>query len=90
MLCTPCPTCEGRGFVKSAETVCYEIFRDILRQTHQFDFQQLMILANQEVTDLLLDDESSALAELEEVTGKPIRLQTETAYRNDQFDVVLM
>ena len=90
MLCTSCPTCDGRGFVKSAETVCYDIFRDILRQTRQFEFQQLMILANQEVTDLLLDEESSALAELEEATGKPIRLQTETAYRNDQFDVVLM
>ena len=90
LLCESCPTCEGRGFMKTAETVCYEIFRDIVRQTRQFDFQQLMVLASQEVTDLLLDEESAALAELEEATGKPIRLQTESAYRNDQFDVVVM
>ncbi len=90
LLCESCPTCDGRGFMKTAETVCYEIFRDIVRQTRQFDFQQLMVLASQEVTDLLLDEESGALAELEEATGKPIRLQAETAYRNDQFDVVVM
>ena len=90
LMCTDCPTCEGRGFVKTAETACYEIFRDIVRQARQFDFQKLMILASPEVTDLLLDDESATLAELEEATGKPIRLQTEAGYRNDQFDVVLI
>ncbi|MEM6640860.1 MAG: ribonuclease G [Pseudomonadota bacterium] len=90
LLCTSCPTCEGRGFVKTVETVCYEIFRDIVRQTRQFDFQQLMVLASPEVVELLLDEESAALAELEDATGKPIRLQAESAYRDDQFDVVVM
>ena len=55
LLCQPCPTCEGHGFVKTAETVCYEIFREIVRQHRQFDFQQLMVLAHQDVVDLLLD-----------------------------------
>jgi ribonuclease G len=90
LLCQPCPTCEGRGFVKTAETVCYEIFREILRQNRQFDFQQLMVLAHQDVIDLLLDEESAALAELEVHTGKPIRLQNEALYAVDQYDVVLM
>jgi ribonuclease G len=90
LLCEPCPTCDGRGFLKTAETVCYDIFRDIVRQTRQFDFQRLMVLASPEVTERLLDEESAALAELEEATGKPIRLQAESAYRNDQFDVVVM
>jgi ribonuclease G len=90
LLCRSCPTCEGRGFVKTAETVCYEIFREILRQNRQFDFQQLMVLAHQDVIDLLLDEESAALAELEVLTAKPIRLQTEALYSVDQYDVVLM
>ena len=72
LLCQPCPTCEGRGFVKTAETVCYEVFREIVRQARQFE------------------EESSALGELELVTGKPIRLQTEALYTVDQYDVVLM
>jgi ribonuclease G len=90
LLCQPCPTCEGRGFVKTAETVCYEVFREILRQSRQFECQQLMVLAHQDVIERLLDEESAALGELELVTGKPIRLQTEALYSVDQYDVVLM
>src|SRR5262249_38269722 len=72
-----CPSCEVGGFVKTAKTVCYEIFREILRQHRQFDFQELLVLARPSVIERLLDEESASIAELEEVTGKPIRLQSE-------------
>ncbi|MBA3563436.1 MAG: ribonuclease G [Gammaproteobacteria bacterium] len=90
VLCGTCPTCSGRGSVRSPETVCYDIFRDILRQSRQFEFEELLVIAHQQVIDLLLDEESTGLAELEEATGKPIRLQTEALYTPDQYDVVLM
>jgi ribonuclease G len=90
LLCRACPTCEGRGYVKTAETVCYEVFREIVRQSRQFECQQLMVLAHQDVIERLLDEESSALGELELITGVPIRLQTEALYGVDQYDVVLM
>jgi ribonuclease G len=89
-LCMACPACEGQGFVKTPETVCYEIFREILRQAGQFDLQQLLVLAHQDVIERLLDEESAALGELEVLVGKPIRLQTESLYLLDQYDVVLM
>jgi ribonuclease G len=90
LLCRPCPTCEGRGFVKTPETVAYEVFREVLRQSRQFEFQQCVVLAHQDVIELLLDEESAALGELELATGKPIRLQAESQYAQDQFDVVLI
>ena len=90
ILCEDCPACEGRGFVMTAETVCFEIFREIIRQSRQFEFDQVMVLAAQEVIDLLLDEQARSLAELEEQTGKSIRLQTEALYQQDQFDVVLL
>ncbi|MFB3064490.1 MAG: ribonuclease G [Gammaproteobacteria bacterium] len=90
VLCYACPSCDGRGFLKTPETICYEIFREILRQNRQFDFQELLVLACPEVIELLVDEESASLAELEELTGKPIRLQSESLYAQDQFDVVLM
>lgn len=90
VLCQSCPSCEGRGFVKTAETVCYEIFREIIRQHRQFDLQELLVLARPEVIECLLDEESVSVAELEELTGVPIRLQSEGMYAPDQFDVVLM
>ncbi len=90
IMCESCPACHGNGFLKTAETVCYEIFREILRQHRQFKFDELVVLAHQDVVELLLDEESSGLAELEELTGKPIRLQSEAMFAPDRFDVVLM
>ncbi|HEB81068.1 MAG TPA: Rne/Rng family ribonuclease, partial [Chromatiales bacterium] len=90
VLCKPCPTCSGRGTLKTPETVCYEIFREILRAARQFDAERLLVLASQEVVDLLLDEESTSLAELQEFIGKPVRLQVEALYTQEQFDVVLM
>lgn len=90
ILCEPCPICRGRGFIKTIETVAYEIFREILREAQQFNPEQFLVLASQEVVDLLLDDESTNLAELATFIGKPIKLQVESFYNQEQFDVVLM
>ena len=85
-----CPSCDGRGFVMTAETVCFEIFREIIRQSRQFDFEEALVLAKQDVIELLLDEQAAGLAEIAEQTGKSIRLQTESLYLQEQFDVVLM
>jgi len=90
VLCTTCPTCEGRGTVKSAETVCYEIFREILREARQFDAKELLVLASQEVVDLLVDEESGSLAELEDFIAIPIKFQVEAMFTQEQYDVVIM
>jgi ribonuclease G len=90
LLCEPCPSCEGRGFVRTPETVCNEIFREIVRQSRQFASRELLILAHQDVVDRLLDEESATLAELEAQVGRPIRLQVEALYGVDQYDVVLV
>ncbi len=90
VLCETCPTCSGRGSVRTAETVCYEIFRELLREARQFDAQQFLVLASPEVVDIMLDEESTSVAELEEFIGKPIRFQVESLYTQEQFDVVLL
>lgn len=88
ILCEPCGACGGRGSLKTAETVCYELFREILRNARQFETNDLLVLAAQPVVDLLLDEESTSLAELEEFIGKPIKFQVEQLYTQEQFDVV--
>ena len=90
VLCGVCPTCEGRGSVKTAETVCYEIFREILREARQFDAKELLVLAAQDVVDLLVDEESASLAELEGFIETPIRFQAEAMYTQEQYDVVIV
>jgi ribonuclease G len=90
VLCEPCPCCGGRGSLKTAESTCYEIFREILREIRQFEVESLLVLASQEVVDRLLGEESDNMAELEEFIGKPIRLQAEALYTQENFDVVLI
>jgi ribonuclease G len=89
-LCEQCPTCQGRGEVKTAQTVCYEILREINREARQFDAREFRILASQAVIDLFLDEESQSLAVLGDAIGKPISLQVETLYNQEQYDIVLM
>ncbi|MEM8844863.1 MAG: ribonuclease G [Pseudomonadota bacterium] len=90
ILCEPCPTCSGRGSIKSAQTVCYELFREIMRVARQYEASDLLVMASQSVVDLLVDEESDNLAELEGFTNKSIKLQVESLYTQEQFDVVLL
>ena len=90
VLSEPCPTCEGRGRLKTAQTVCYEILREIVRESRRFDVKQFRILASPEVIDLFLDEESQSLAMLIDFIGKPISLAVENSYTQEQYDVVIM
>ncbi len=89
VLCEPCTTCRGRGSIKTTETVCYEIFREILREARFYDeAQQLLVMANQDVVDRLLDEEAASLAELEAFIEIPVKLQVEAHLSQESYDVV--
>jgi ribonuclease G len=90
VLCEPCPTCAGRGEIKTAQTVCYDILREILREARQFDAREYRIAAAQSVIDLFLDEESGSLAQLIDFIGKPVSLQVETSYPQEQYDIILL
>lgn len=90
ILCEACPTCQGRSQVKTAQTVCYEILREIVREARQFNAREYRILASQMVIDLFLDEESQSLAQLSDFIGKPVSLQVEALYNQEQYDVILM
>jgi ribonuclease G len=90
VLCEPCPVCSGRGNLKSAETVCLEVFREIMRSSRQFEASRLLVVASTCVVDKILDDQSTTVAEIEETIGKSIRFQREDQYTREQFDVVLL
>ncbi len=90
VLCQECPTCQGRGEVKTARTVCYEILRELLREARQFNAREYRVLGSPVVIDLFLDEESQGLTMLSDFIGKPISLQAETSYSQEQYDIVLM
>ncbi len=89
MLCEPCPVCRGRGTLKTAETICYEIFREILREARTYDNEKFVLLASQMVIDRLLDEESTYVADLETFIDRTIEFQVETLYSQEEYDIVL-
>jgi ribonuclease G len=90
MLCQPCPVCEGKGQVKTARSVCYDILREILREARQFNPKEFRVIASAAVVEMLLDEESQHLAGLSDFIGKPISLKAEPFASPEQYDIVLM
>ena len=90
MLCEPCSTCQARGQVKTARSVCYDILREILREARQFAPKEFRVVASATVVEMLLDEESVHLAGLSEFIGKPISLSAEPTMNPEQYDIVLM
>ena len=89
-LSEPCHECGGRGTLKTAETVTYEVFREITRAVRQFEAARLLVIASPKVVARITEEESPAVAELEEFLGKSIRFQADEQYTQEQFDVVLL
>ncbi|AIU74398.1 ribonuclease G [Hafnia alvei FB1] len=90
VLCSDCPTCRGRGTVKTVETVCYEILREIVRVHHAYDSDRFLVYASPAVGEALKSEESHSLAEVEIFVGKQVKVQIEPLYNQEQFDVVMM
>lgn len=90
ILCEPCPCCQGRGELKTAQSVCYEILRAVLREDRQFNAREYRVIGAPKVIDLFLDEESQTLAMLSEFIGKPVSLQADPQCGQETFDIVLM
>ena len=89
VMCEPCSVCDGRGTLKSPETICYEIFREILREARAYNNEKFLVLASSLVVDRLLDEESANVADLEEFIGCSIQFQVENIYSQERYDIIL-
>ena len=88
LLCEPCDACQGRGEFKTAQTICYEIMRELLRESKQFNAKEFKVIASNSVIDLLLDEESQSLANLSDFINKRVTLQADSQYAREAFDIV--
>jgi ribonuclease G len=91
VMCETCPVCQGRGQVKTARTVCYEIMREVVREARQYrDARSFKIVASQTVTDMLLEEESPALGLLQDSVGRPVTLEAAGEYAQEEYDIVIL
>lgn len=90
VLCGECPVCKGRGTIKTVETICFEVMREIVRVNRAYEADKFVVYASPAVAEALMGEESHILAELEIFVSKQIKVQTELLYNQDKFDVVMM
>jgi ribonuclease G len=90
ILCEPCCACGGRGVLKTAESICLEIFREIIREVRQYNVQQILVLASNEVVEMFLDEKADMLSDLEAFLNVRIKFRSESSYNQEQYDVVLL
>ncbi len=90
MLREPCPYCKGDGWVKTPETVCLEIFREIRKTANNFREHKCLIMASQVVVDRLLEEEALCIKELAKGLQTEILYQVEATYSQQHFDIVLV
>ncbi|OJH34238.1 Rne/Rng family ribonuclease [Cystobacter ferrugineus] len=82
-----CPYCDGKGFVKTATTVAYEIFGEIRREAPGYKDPTLVINCNAEVARLLQGEERQELRHLMDRYNKSIQVKAQQNYHREQYDV---
>jgi ribonuclease G len=87
IMCEPCPYCEGTGRVKSTQTVCYELIRDLVKTLAKTKGSKVSIFAHPEVTASLCSDDFDLIETLEESHGKSIQIRSENNYHIEQYEI---
>ena len=86
-LSEPCFYCDGKGFLKSKETICYEIFRGIKKEASKIPGNKIFVALHPEVADLIYEEERSYLEELENHIRKKIIIKVKENLHIEQFEI---
>ena len=86
-LCTPCPYCEGAGYVKSAQTVIGEILQEANKIAKVVEGKDVMLRVNPDVGKLLKSNQNTYLQELEEILGRPVIVKSDAQLHQEKFDM---
>lgn len=89
VMCETCPTCGGRGYVKTIETQVYELFRDLMREARDYTPKQLTVMGDPNLIEFIREEESLAFSDLQVLLKTPIRLHAEPAYSDGQYDIAV-
>jgi ribonuclease G len=86
-LCTPCPYCEGAGYVKSPQTVVGEILQEAHKIARSIEGKDVMLRVSPEVAKLLKSNQNTYLQELEEILGRAVIVKTDAQLHQEKFDL---
>jgi ribonuclease G len=88
MLCEDCFYCDGEGFLTSRQTICYSIYREILRESRDMMGVKITLRVNPEIAELLHGEENHMIMSLEKSIGKQIVIYPNPQLHMEEFDVL--
>jgi ribonuclease G len=88
-LCESCPYCEGKGFVRSPKTLCYEIFRKVTRLA-KHGGERIIVTAHPSVADLLSDEERTGIEDIENRHGVKITIRESRSLHQENYEVTVL
>jgi len=89
-LCDSCPYCDGRGYIKSSRTICYEVFREIRKAFTGSEEKKALVTVNSLVADMLYDEERLGVEELEKEFQKKIVIKADPNLHQEQYEVIMV
>lgn len=87
IVCEPCFYCEGEGYLMSAQTICYMIFREVLREYRDMVGSRVTIRVNPKIAEMLHGEENHIITSLERTIGKQIVVYPNAEYHLEEFDI---
>jgi len=88
LLCEPCFYCEGEGYLISKKTICYNIYRDVIRESRDMLGQRLTLRVNPEIAELLYGEESRLILALEQQIEKRVVVYPNPEFHMEKFDIL--
>jgi ribonuclease G len=88
IMCEPCYYCEGEGYQLSRQTICYNLYREVLRETQDMIGNRLTLRVHPEIAELLYGEENHVITRLEEISGKHIVVYPKTELHMEEYDII--
>jgi ribonuclease G len=88
ILCEPCFYCDGEGYLISKQTICYNIYREILRESKDMIGVKISLRVNPEIAELLYGEESQIIVSVERIIGKQIVIYPDANLHMEEFDIL--
>ena len=87
LLCEPCFYCDGAGYQISRRTICFNIYREILRASQDMTGERFTLRVNPRIADYLHGEENRVILALEQITGKPVIIYPHKEFHMEEFDI---
>jgi ribonuclease G len=88
MMSRHCPHCDGMGYIKSSQTICFEIIREILKMVPHLSSKKIIVRAHPEIIEMFKTEEYELIRDIEKSTRRKYILKEDRGLHHENFDIM--